>query len=128
MRFVFWFVVIPFLVIAGAFAAVNHQPLALRLWPLPYELVVPVYAAVLGAFLLGLLVASLWFWVTGLGNRLARRRLTRHERALEEETARLRRELASAPRAPSAPPDAVLGDGNRPDPAPARRLIAGQRD
>lgn len=128
MRFVFWFVAIPFLALAGAFAAVNHEPLALRLWPLPYELVVPVYAAVLGAFLLGLLVAALWSWAAGLGNRMARRRLARHERALEEETARLRRELAGAPRGPSGPPAAAPEAGDMAGDEAARRLIAGRRD
>jgi uncharacterized integral membrane protein len=97
VRIVFWILTIPFLAAAGAFAAANHQPLTLKFWPLPFEPVVPAYAAVLGAFFMGLLLSGLWFWSAGLRSRLANRRQARRERALEQETARLRRELAVSP-------------------------------
>jgi uncharacterized integral membrane protein len=118
VRILFWLFTIPFLALAGAFAAANHEPLTLKLWPFSIEAQVPVYAAVLGAFFLGLLVAALWFWTAGLGDRLARRRLARHERALEQETTRLKRELAEKDRAP-LPASAAGDDGTR-----ARRIIA----
>ena len=126
MRIIFWIVTIPALAIAGAFAATNHQPLTLRLWPLPFEAVVPVYAAVLGAFFLGLLLSALWFWTAGLRGRLARRRQARHEHALARETARLRRELAASRQtAPdAAQPDTAQTDTAQPDGAKAHRLIA----
>ncbi|TDI67945.1 MAG: LapA family protein [Alphaproteobacteria bacterium] len=118
LRILFWLFTIPFLALAGAFAAANHQPLTLRLWPFPLEAQVPIYAAVLGAFFLGLLVAALWFWTAGLGGRLARRRSARHQRALEQETTRLKRQLAEKNRAP--PAAAATGH----DDTRARRLIA----
>jgi hypothetical protein len=126
VRILFWLFTIPFLALAGAFAAANHEPLTLKLWPFPFEAQVPVYAAVLGAFFLGLVVAALWFWTAGLGNRLARRRLARHERALEQETARLKRELAETSRVPRAttaagePGEEARGENS----TRARRLIA----
>ena len=118
MRILFWLLTIPFLALAGAFAASNHGPLVLKLWPFPFEAEVPVYAAVLGAFLLGIALTALWFKVTGLPGRLQRRRLARHERVLEEETARLKHELA----AKSQPP--VPAIPAQPDDDRARRLIA----
>ncbi len=118
VRILFWLFTIPFLALAGAFAAANHGSLTLKLWPFPFEAQVPVYGAVLGAFFLGLLVAALWFWTAGLGGRLARRRLARHERALEQETTRLKRELAEKNRAPPAATAAGHDDTR------ARRLIA----
>ena len=118
LRILFWLFTIPFLALAGAFAAANHQPLTLRLWPFPLEAQVPIYAAVLGAFFLGLLVAALWCWTAGLGGRLARRRSARHQRALEQETTRLKRQLAEKNRAP--PAAAATGH----DDTRARRLIA----
>ncbi len=120
MRFVFWLITIPFLALAGAFAAANHDPLTLDFWPFPFAATLPVYVAVIGAFLLGLLLAALLFWAAGLGNRLARRRLARHERALEAETARLRRELDEKSRIAAAKPAAA----GSPTDDPARRLIA----
>ncbi len=118
VRILFWLFTIPFLALAGAFAAANHQPLTLRLWPFPLQAQVPIYAAVLGAFFLGLLVAALWFWTAGLGGRLARRRSARHQRALEQETTRLKRQLAEKNHAP--PAAAAAGH----DDTRARRLIA----
>ncbi|HSR55632.1 MAG TPA: LapA family protein [Alphaproteobacteria bacterium] len=119
MRILFWIVTIPFLALAGAFAASNHGPVTLRLWPLPLEAEVPVFVAVLGAFLLGMGLTALWFKLTGIGGALARRRLARHERALEEETERLKQELATKdqPQIQTIPP-APAGDDR------ARRLIA----
>ena len=98
MRLLFWLIAIPVLAFAGAFAAANPDSLTLKLWPLPFELVVPVYVAVLGAFFLGFVIAALWFWAKALPLRLARRRLARHERELEDETRRLRGELETAQR------------------------------
>ena len=126
MRILFWLFTPPFLALAGAFAAANHEPLTLKLWPFPVEAEVPVYAAVLGAFFLGLVVAALWFWTAGLGDRLARRRLARHERALEQETARLKRELAENSRVPRATTTAgeAGAEARKEDKTQARRLIA----
>ncbi len=118
MRILFWLFTIPFLALAGAFAAANHAPLTLKLWPFPFEAEVPIYAAILGAFFLGLAVAASWFWTIGLGDRFARRRLARNERALEQETGRLKRELAEKERVPLPAPQ--NGDG----PSRARRVIA----
>lgn len=93
MKILFWIIVLPILALVGAFAAVNHDTVTLRLWPLPYEAVMPIYGAVLGAFVLGFAVAGLWVWLAALPARIARRRLARHERRLEDEIAELREQL-----------------------------------
>ncbi|MFM2129961.1 MAG: hypothetical protein RL477_1507 [Pseudomonadota bacterium] len=125
MRFLFWIIALPVLALAGAFAAANPGPLALRFWPLPYEVTVPVYAAVLGAFFAGLLLASLWFWFASLPGRFARRRLARHERELEAETRRLKDELAVAERRRMAPDSEQRRMAPATDDDARRRLIAG---
>jgi len=119
LRILFWILTIPLLALAGAFAASNTGPVVLRLWPLPLQWEMPVFIPVLGAFLLGIGITALCFWIASLPGRLARRRLARHEQALEEETIRLRHELAVKNQPPihSAVPT--------PDEdARARRLIA----
>lgn len=93
MKILFWIIVLPILALVGAFAAINHDPVTLRLWPLPYEMVIPVYGAVLGAFALGFLIAGLWVWLAALPARIGRRRHARHEKKLEEDVIRLREEL-----------------------------------
>lgn len=123
MRVLFWILTLPVLAFAGAFAAANPGPLTLRLWPFPYEFTVPVYAAVLGPFFAGIVITALWFWLASLPGRLARRRLVRHERELEDETRRLKDELAAAERRAAAQTDgAALAGGNG---DARRRLIAG---
>ena len=129
MRFVYWIIAVPVLVLAGALAAANPEPVALRLWPFPYELQTPLYAAVLGAFLAGFLIAALWFWLAGLPVRLERRRLARHERELETETRRLREELAAAgPRAGTAGASTIPRPHGAARDTEARRLIATGND
>jgi len=124
MRFVYWIIAVPVLAFVGAFAAANPEPVALRLWPFPYELQTPVYAAVLGAFLVGFLIAALWFWLAGVPVRLERRRLARHQRELETETRRLREELAAASRGRAPGDGTAPGVDSTARAAGTRRLIA----
>ena len=129
MRFIYWIIAVPLLAFAGALAAANPEPVALRLWPFPYELQTPLYAAVLGAFLVGFLIAALWFWLAGLPVRLERRRLARHQRELETETRRLREELAAArPHAGMPAAGTIPGPQGAARDAGARRLIAAGND
>lgn len=119
MRYLFWIIALPILALAGAFAAANHGPITLSLWPFPYEMAMPVYVAVLGAFALGFVVAALWMWLSGLPVRIARRRLARGEKKLEDENRHLREELEDAHA------KAAHGDG---DAEAARRLIVANGD
>jgi putative membrane protein len=98
MKILFWILALPLLALAGAFAAANPQAVTLRLWPLPFELEMPVYAAVLGALGLGLVVAALYGWISNLSLRWDRHRHVRHERQQEEELTRLRHELEESRR------------------------------
>jgi hypothetical protein len=93
---------------------------SLRLWPFPFELVVPLYIAVLGAFFAGGLIAATYAGLAGLPLRFDRRRRARHERKLEEELARLRDELETARRAP-----VIDGRAESDDEARRRLIIAG---
>lgn len=118
LRILFWLLTVPLLALAGAFAASNTGPVVLRLWPLPLEWQVPVFVAVLGAFLLGIALTAFAFWLASVPGRLTRRRLARHERVLKEETERLRHELEVKNQPPLT---AVPGPA---DDTQARRLLA----
>jgi uncharacterized integral membrane protein len=54
------------------FAISNRSVLTLRLWPLPYEIDMPVYAIVLGAGLIGFLIGATVAWIAGARGRRAR--------------------------------------------------------
>lgn len=110
MRIAFWIIALPIVVIAMAFAVSNSESAVIALWPLPYRLEVPLYAAVTGALFLGLVAGLTYGWITSL--RLRHRAHAESKRAdhLETEIAELRRKLAVAESAarvlppPSPPP------------------------
>ncbi len=115
MRIAFWIIALPIIAIAMAFAVSNADNAVFGLWPLPYRLELPLYAAVSGALFLGLLAGLIYGWLTSL--RLRRRAHAETKRAdhLETEIADLRRKLAVAesaarvlPPPPSYPPDNAL--------------------
>lgn len=61
------------------FAVSNRATLTLRLWPLPYEIDMPVYALVLGAGFVGFLIGATVAWIAGARSRrraIERARLT----------------------------------------------------
>jgi uncharacterized integral membrane protein len=118
MRLIFWIIAIPVLALAGAFAAVNQTPVTLKLWPFPFELELPVSAAVLGAFIIGAGLTWAYAWFSTLGPRLARYRLERHDRKLAAENARLEEALAEAQR------QAAQGGASNDDDRRRRALIA----
>jgi uncharacterized integral membrane protein len=93
-----------FLLIGVLIAVSNRQPVQLALWPVPHEVVMPVYLLVIVVLLLGVLAGlGLGWW----GGRHHRRR-ARHARGeaerLEREVQRLRTANAAAtPSSASAP-------------------------
>ena len=92
-----------FVLIGVLIAVSNTQPVQLALWPLPHELVMPVYLLVVIVLLLGVLAGlGLGWW----GGRHHRRR-ARHARGeaerLEREVQRLRDSHAATATPGSAP-------------------------
>jgi hypothetical protein len=125
VRLLFWLLAIPCLALGGAFAAVNVAPLTLRIWPLPFEVTVPIYGAVLGAFFSGCALSALYYWVSGVPGWFARRRGQKRERALEAETQRLQTRLSKIEQTGHEPPgDPGFDLAPTPQPSRIRRLLA----
>jgi len=105
MRLLTWLIGLPLGVVVVIFALSNRQTTALGLWPFADGVAVPVYLAVLGPLLAGLLLGLLVAGYSGLRRRAALRFHTHRVRALEREVETLR----AARAAPSAttPPDSV---------------------
>lgn len=98
MRYFSWIITIPLAVIAVLFAVSNRDPLALNLWPLPYELTVPVFVVVLVALVVGFLAGGLVAWIGGGRYRRAARRERARADALKAETRAAQEAAADARR------------------------------
>jgi uncharacterized integral membrane protein len=108
MRLLFWIAVAPIAAVLALFAVSNGEAVALGLWPLPFEVDLPLYIAVLGALLIGFVSGVLAAWIAGRRGRRENRRRGRRLATLERELAA--RETAS-PRAGEAAPARLAARG-----------------
>jgi putative membrane protein len=83
-------IAIPLALLVVLFAVSNRAPIAVELFPLPDQLVLPLYLLVLPLVALSFLLGALLMWVLGHPARaLARREAVRAQK-LEKELANLR--------------------------------------
>ena len=87
MRLLFWIVVAFVAAVFALFAVSNREAVALHLWPLPFQVDLPLYLAILGALLIGFIVGLGTAWVAGRHRRRENRRRGRRIAALERELA-----------------------------------------
>jgi len=97
VRFIGWIIAVPVAFIVIAFAIANRTPVGVHFDPLPYELDIPLWAAVIGALAVGFLLGALIRWLFDHRWRAEARKGKRHVRALEREISSLRQRLNSAP-------------------------------
>jgi lipopolysaccharide assembly protein A len=89
-------------ILAGAivlilFAVFNREIVALELWPLPFEVSLPLYLPFFLALLVGFLIGATAAWVGGRGDRRELRRRRRRIEALERELAATQSQLENRP-------------------------------
>jgi uncharacterized integral membrane protein len=96
MRRFGWIIGIPVIALVVIFAVMNRQDAALNLWPLPWDVQVPLFLLTLGAVLFGFLFGVLVMWVSGARQRRRLRDAKRHLDAAHSELQMARRETASA--------------------------------
>ncbi len=115
-RLVAWLIGVPLAVLAAVFAVANRHDVRLELWPFPWSLDLPVYLAVLGPLVAGLLAGLLLAGLSGLRTRARvsaeRRRAESLQRQLDTalkdaEKARAEAETAKALPKPAAPDQAA---------------------
>lgn len=97
MRFIGWIIAVPVAFIVIAFAIANRTPVGVHFDPLPYELDIPLWAAVIGGLAVGFLLGALIRWLFDHRWRAEARQGKRHVRALESEISTLRQRLDRAP-------------------------------
>ena len=96
MKVLFWLLYLPLLVVVAAFGAANRHDVSIDFDPLPFGLTAPVFAVVLAAALIGLVVGGSSAWMAGRKWRKTARRLRRQNALLETEVAALREQIESA--------------------------------
>jgi putative membrane protein len=89
-------------ILAGAivlilFAVSNREMVALELWPLPFEVSLPLYLPFFLALLVGFLIGASAAWVGGRGPRRELHRRRRRIEALERELAATQSQLENRP-------------------------------
>jgi uncharacterized integral membrane protein len=84
-----WIITAPIAIAVVLFAVVNRAPVALSLWPFPWEIEAPLFLFTLGAIVFGFLFGAVVTWVSG---GTARQKL----RAAQRELAQAQGELARA--------------------------------
>ena len=92
LRYLSWIVTLPLALVVISFAVSNRDPAVLTLWPLPFELEMPVFLPVLCALVVGFIAGGfVAWWSGGRYRRLARRQNSRLKRlSAEAETLRAR--------------------------------------
>ena len=96
MRYLSWIITIPIALVIVSFAVSNRDSIDLALWPLPFEITVPLYVAVLTALVLGFLAGGLVAWGADRRYRVAARVRGRKAAQLERELAREREQRTVA--------------------------------
>ncbi|PKR58755.1 LapA family protein [Thalassospira lohafexi] len=75
MRVLYWIIAIPIAVLIAVFAVSNRAAVTLSLWPLPYELELPLFLPIMVALLVGLGIGLAYEWLVHGKHRRAVRRM-----------------------------------------------------
>lgn len=102
-----WIVTIPIAILVVLFAVVNRGPVALNLWPFPWEIEAPLFLFTLGAIVFGFLFGALASWVSAGATRVKLRQAQR-------DLAQAQGELAALKRAQPVPPVVVRSEATPP--------------
>jgi uncharacterized integral membrane protein len=104
MRFITAILAALLAIFAVAFAVDNRETVGVGFWPLPLQVVMPLFLIVLGAAFIGFLLGCLVAWWSGRHARSEARRRARDVSRLEARIAVLESEARQVPVTASLPP------------------------
>jgi putative membrane protein len=104
-----WIITLPIAIAVVLFAVVNRNPVALSLWPLPWEIEAPLFLFTLGTIVFGFLFGAVVTWISGGTTRHKLRQAHRDLAHAQDELAALKRQQAAPvrPNPPAALPPAA---------------------
>ena len=111
MRLVGWLLALPLSLLAVVFAVANRHGLRLEMWPLPWSLELPVYLAVLGPLVIGMVVGGVLAWTAGHRVRMTARQQRRRAESLERQL------VAAGAAAPATVPAPATASPQLPPPS-----------
>ena len=79
--------------LAVSLAISNPDHIMVKLWPLSYQLTIPVWLVVLASFGMGLILGGLAMLMSLISNKLVQHRLNKRIKALEKEKLELSNEI-----------------------------------
>lgn len=85
MRILGWLLALPVALLVVVFAVANRHEVRLELWPFPWAIDLPVYLAVLGALVKGIVIGLVVAWFAGHGSRRRAREHKRRADSLERQ-------------------------------------------
>lgn len=103
-----WIVTIPVAIVVVLFAVVNRAPVALNLWPFPWEIEAPLFLFTLGAIVFGFLFGALATWVSGGATRAKLRQAQRDLAQVQGELAAVKRVQPNVATTQAGTPPAIL--------------------
>jgi lipopolysaccharide assembly protein A len=104
MKFLFWICIALLAAALALFAGSNREIVALAWWPFGFVFELPLYLALLGAVVLGMLVGAAPAWRAGRRWRREARRRGRRIAALERELTATQARLPGTPATPPSVP------------------------
>ncbi len=94
MKLLTWIVLLPVAALIIVFAVVNRGMTTLNLWPLPYEIDLPLFSVIFGGTLVGVVWGGVAAWSAAGATRLKARQKTRQSQELAAENRRLKEQIA----------------------------------
>ncbi|WP_374370081.1 lipopolysaccharide assembly protein LapA domain-containing protein [Dongia sp.] len=103
-----WIVTIPIAIAVVLFAVVNRNPVALSLWPLPWDIEAPLFLFTLGTIVFGFLFGAAVTWISGGTTRQKLRAAQRDLAHAQDELVAVKRQQGVSARPNNATPPTAL--------------------
>jgi len=94
VRLLSWIVLVPLAALIIVFAVVNRGMTTVNLWPLPYEIDLPLFSVIFGGTLVGVVWGGVAAWSAAGAARLKARQKARELQDLGVENRRLKDKVA----------------------------------